>query len=94
LHLFEPLAPRERVFLESATPPPTVAARCTSGTCSPPHADAIARSVGWLGRAVFYPMGGTTTACRPSRRVQTTIGVRCDASVAYDPDFKPRQSRG
>ena len=39
--------------------------------------------------AVFYPMGWDDNGLPTERRVQNHFGVRCDPSVAYDPDFQP-----
>ena len=57
----------------SAIPTPT-RSPATSGCAARPS------SIRWA---------GTTTACRPSRRVQNYYGVRCDPSLPFDPDFQP-----
>jgi valyl-tRNA synthetase len=53
------------------------------------HTDTIARYQRMRGRAVFYPMGWDDNGLPTERRVQNHFGVRCDPSVAYDPDFVP-----
>jgi len=42
-----------------------------------------------LGKSVFYPMGWDDNGLPTERRVQNYFGIRCDPSLAYDPDFTP-----
>ncbi len=53
------------------------------------HTDLIARYQRMTGKHVFYPIGWDDNGLPTERRVQNYYGVRCDPSVAYDPDFTP-----
>jgi valyl-tRNA synthetase len=88
-YAFDADAARERLFAID-TPPPTVSGSLHVGhVFSYTHTDLIARYQRMRGREVFYPMGWDDNGLPTERRVQNHFGVRCDPSVAYDPDFAP-----
>src|SRR5262249_43054453 len=51
--------------------------------------DTVARFHRMRGKAVFYPIGWDDNGLPTERRVQNAFGVRCDASLPYDPAFTP-----
>ncbi|HEX5908659.1 MAG TPA: class I tRNA ligase family protein, partial [Propionibacteriaceae bacterium] len=72
------------------TPPPTVSGSLHVGhVFSYTHTDLIARFQRMRGKHVFYPIGWDDNGLPTERRVQNFYGVRCDPTVAYDPDFTP-----
>ncbi|MDE3723880.1 valine--tRNA ligase [Nocardiopsis sp. N85] len=86
---FDRTAEREDVY-SIDTPPPTVSGSLHIGhVFSYTHTDTVARFQRMNGKAVFYPMGWDDNGLPTERRVQNYYGVRCDPSVAYDPDFAP-----
>src|SRR5437763_7286670 len=88
-YAFDADAAPERLFAID-TPPPTVSGSLHVGhVFSYTHTDLIARYQRMRGREVFYPMGWDDNGLPTERRVQNHFGVRCDPSVAYDPDFAP-----
>ena len=88
-YTFDRTAPREQVF-SIDTPPPTVSGSLHVGhVFSYTHTDLIARFQRMSGKSVFYPIGWDDNGLPTERRVQNYFGVRCDPSLAYDPDFEP-----
>ena len=80
---------RDQVF-SIDTPPPTVSGSLHVGhVFSYTHTDLIARYQRMTGRHVFYPIGWDDNGLPTERRVQNFYGVRCDPTVAYDPEFTP-----
>ena len=72
------------------TPPPTVSGSLHVGhVFSYTHTDLIARYQRMIGKKVFYPIGWDDNGLPTERRVQNFFGVRCDPSLAYDPNFQP-----
>lgn len=89
VYRFDRAATRDQVFAID-TPPPTVSGSLHIGhVFSYTHTDTIARYQRMQGKAVFYPMGWDDNGLATERRVQNVTGVRCDPTVAFDPDFQP-----
>src|SRR4249919_801575 len=82
---------RERADVYSIdTPPPTVSGSLHVGhVFSFTHTDTMARYMRMQGKSVFYPMGWDDNGLATERRVQVYFGVRCDPSLAFDPEFVP-----
>ena len=88
-YAFDRTRPRAEVY-SIDTPPPTVSGSLHVGhVFSYTHPDLIARFQRMRGKTVFYPMGWDDNGLPTERRVQNYYGVRCDASLPYDPDYTP-----
>lgn len=82
-------ATRENVY-SIDSPPPTASGSLHIGhVFSYTHMDLSARFQRMRGKQLFYPMGWDDNGLPTERRVQNYYGVRCDPSLAYDPDFTP-----
>ena len=80
-------AGRDQVFAID-TPPPTVSGSLHIGhVFSYTHTDTVARFQRMTGKAVFYPIGWDDNGLATERRVQNVTGVRCEPSLAHDPEF-------
>ena len=87
VYRFDRNASRDQVF-SIDTPPPTVSGSLHIGHMfSYTHTDTIARYQRMRGKAVFYPIGWDDNGLATERRVQNFTGVRCDPSLAPDPNF-------
>src|ERR1700683_3545259 len=89
VYRFDATRPRAEVF-SIDTPPPTVSGALHVGhVFSYTQTDIVARFQRMTGRAVFYPIGWDDNGLPTERRVQNFYSVRCDPTVAYEPNFVP-----
>ena len=87
---FDTTATRDEVY-SIDTPPPTVSGSLHVGhVFSYTHTDTVARFQRMSGKKVFYPMGWDDNGLPTERRVQNYYGVSGDASLPYDPAWKPK----
>jgi valyl-tRNA synthetase len=87
IYRFDRSAPRDRIF-SIDTPPPTVSGTLHMGSVfGYVQVDCVARYQRMVGKVVFYPMGCDDNGLPTERRVENFYGVRCDPTLAYDPDF-------
>jgi valyl-tRNA synthetase len=88
-YTFDRTKTREQIY-SIDTPPPTVSGSLHVGhVFSYTHTDLVARFQRMSGKEVFYPIGWDDNGLPTERRVQNYYGVRCDPTLAYDPDFTP-----
>ncbi|MFM1920487.1 MAG: hypothetical protein RLZZ303_2121 [Candidatus Hydrogenedentota bacterium] len=84
---------REETFVVD-TPPPTVSGSLHVGHLfSYSHQDFIVRYQRMRGKNIFFPIGWDDNGLPTERRVQNMIGVKCEAHLPYDPNFKPERGK-
>ena len=93
IYAYDPTRSREETFVVD-TPPPTVSGSLHVGHMfSYSHQDFIVRYQRMCGRNIFFPIGWDDNGLPTERRVQNLYGVKCEAHLHYDPEFKPQRAR-
>ena len=93
IYAYDPTRSREETFVVD-TPPPTVSGSLHVGHMfSYSHQDFIVRYQRMRGRNIFFPIGWDDNGLPTERRVQNLYGVKCEAHLHYDPEFKPQRAR-
>ena len=83
---------RENTFVVD-TPPPTVSGSLHVGhVFSYTQTDVLVRYNRMLGKNIMYPMGWDDNGLATERRVQNKFGIACNPELAYDPNWKPKDS--
>ncbi len=92
-YAYDPTRGRDETFVVD-TPPPTVSGSLHVGHLfSYSHQDFIVRFQRMSGKNIFFPIGWDDNGLPTERRVQNLYGVKCEAHLHYDPDFKPERGR-
>ncbi|MDR0319843.1 MAG: valine--tRNA ligase [Rickettsiales bacterium] len=88
IYKFDPARPRAETFALD-TPPPTVSGSLHIGHIfGYTQADIGARFQRMLGKNIFFPIGWDDNGLPTERRVQNYFNIKCDPTLAYDPNFK------
>ncbi|MFA7482712.1 MAG: valine--tRNA ligase [Vulcanimicrobiota bacterium] len=95
VYSWDPTVGRDNTFVIDS-PPPTVSGSLHIGhVFSYTHQDLLARYNRMKGKNICYPMGWDDNGLPTERRVQNLFRVKCNPSVAYDPNWKAeRRSKG
>ena len=94
IYRWDPSLPRDATFVVD-TPPPTVSGSLHVGhVFSYTHQDLIVRYQRMIGKNIAYPMGWDDNGLPTERRVQNLLGIRCNPTLPYDPDWRPDPSGG
>lgn len=93
IYAYDPSRGRDETFVVD-TPPPTVSGSLHVGHMfSYSHQDFIVRYQRMRGKNIFFPIGWDDNGLPTERRVQNLYGVKCEAHLPYDPNFKPERGR-
>ena len=84
---------RDNTFVVDS-PPPTVSGSLHIGhVFSYTHQDLLARYNRMKGKNICYPMGWDDNGLPTERRVQNLFRVKCNPTVAYDPEWKAERRK-